>query len=423
MTLRSAKRRRNLDLSPLFAALLLGLIGVAVIYSAVRSPDGSLDYAYHCRQLQWLGIGTIVALVVAAIPARTIEGATPLLYCGIVALLLAMLFMPGETAGTKRWLSLGPLSFQPSELAKIIVVFMLARALDDKRLNPNRPTVILWASALALLPMALIFKQPDLGSSLAIPPIVMAMLYWRGLSGVRLFLIAAPVLSAIIAFLYPPLLGQAAGWIHLLPWATLMLLVLAVTILARLGLARSLLSIAATIIAGLATPFLWEKLHAYQQQRIITFLQPEADPRGAGYQIIQSKVAIGSGGFWGKGYLHGTQSTLDFIPERHTDFIVAVLGEEWGLVGMLVVLGLFFFLIHKAIRFAHDTRHEFSALTAIGIATILTFHVLVNVGMATGIMPVTGLTLPLVSYGGSSLLTTMTMVGILIGIGMRRHAR
>lgn len=423
MSLQRASRWRSLDLSPLIAALILGLIGVAAIYSAVLGAEGSVVQPYHLRQLRWLGIGIGVALVAVAVQPRTIEGAAPLLYGGTILLLVALLVLPAETGGTKRWMSLGPASFQPSELAKIVTVFLIARVLSDKRLDPNRAFSIIRIALLGFLPMVLILKQPDLGSSLAFPPIVMALLYWRGLSGERLFLIVAPVLSAGTAFLYPPLLGQAANWFHLLPWATLMLVVTAVVVHSRMGLPRGILTIASNIVAGLATPYLWEKLHDYQRLRIVTFLQPESDPRGAGYQIIQSKVAIGSGGILGKGYLHGTQSTLDFLPERHTDFIVAVLGEEWGLAGMMVVLGLFFFVIYKAVRFAQESRHSFASLAAFGIATILSFHVLVNVGMATGMMPVTGLTLPLVSYGGSSLVTTMTMVGLLVGIGMRRYER
>ena len=423
MSLSSDRRRHNLDLSPIVAFVILGFVGAALIYSAVGGVEAESLGKLHIAQLRWLGIGIVISIITIGLNPRSIEGVAYLLFGATMLLLCAVLLLPGETAGTKRWLDVGPIAFQPSELAKIATILALARFLADRRIDPNRPGTLCWAAVLGLVPMFLILKQPDLGTSLAIPPIVLAMLYWRGLSPVRLFLIVAPALGAVIAFMYPPLLGKAAGWIHLLPWGVLMVVVTSTVILSGMGWIRGGLALASNIVAGLATPFLWGQFHDYQRQRIISFLQPEIDPRGAGYQIIQSKVAIGSGGLFGKGFREGTQSTLDFIPERHTDFIVSVLGEEWGLLGMGIVLGLFFFVIHKAIRFAQESRHDFSSLCAFGIGTVFSYHVLVNVGMATGLMAVTGLTLPLVSYGGSSLLLTMGMVGLLVGIGMRRHER
>ena len=422
MSLRADRRRHNLDLAPLIAAIVLGLIGVALIYSASGGGEGG-GAALAVKQVQVLGVGLVVAAAAMALDPRTLEGVAYLLFGITVAVLVLLLALPGETAGTKRWLDLGPLSFQPSELAKIVTIFALARFLADPRVDPNRAAITLAAGAIGLLPMMLILNQPDLGTSMALPPIVVALLYWSGLSGIRLFLMITPLLSAGIAFMYPPLLVEAASWIDLLPWGVLIGAVTVVVLVSGMGLIRGGLAIASNIVAGLATPFLWGQLHEYQRSRIITFMQPESDPRGAGYQIIQSKVAIGSGGLFGKGYLQGTQSTLDFIPARHTDFIVAVLGEEWGLAGVVVVCALFFFIIHKAIRFAQESRHPFSSMTAFGIAAVLGYHVLVNVGMATGLVPVTGLTLPLISYGGSSLIITMGMVGLLVGIGMRRHER
>jgi rod shape determining protein RodA len=270
--------------------------------------------------------------------------------------------------------------------------------------------------------MLLILEEPDLGTCLVFPPLAVAMLYWRGLSPVLLFLLVSPAVSAVTAFLYPPILGEP-DWIHMLPWATLMAAVTALAIFSGMGLGRAIIALASNIAAGLVTPYLWYGLKDYQKLRILTFIQPEQDPLGAGYQIIQSKVAIGSGGVWGKGFLQGTQSKLDFLPERHTDFIFAVLGEELGLVGAAVVLGIYFFIIVKALQFAREARYPFASLVAFGIGTVFTFHVIVNVGMAAGMMPVTGLTLPLLSYGGTSVAMSMGMVGLLVGIGMRRRER
>lgn len=420
MTTRAQRRRKNLDVSPLLAAAILCIIGAAVVYSAVVAGGASDNY--HLLQLQWLGIGIVGAMVAMAFQPRTLEGLAIPMYVAIIAVLILLLLLPGTTANTKRWIDLGPIGLQPSEPAKLVTVFMLARFLSDRRLDPNRASVVLQASVLGAVPMLLVLKQPDLGTSLVFPLIVLGMLYWRGLSGVQLFMLLSPGLSVITAFIYPPVLGEP-DWIHMLPWATLMVAVTVVAIFSNTGLWRGLLAIAANIGVGLVTPFLWATLADYQKSRIITFLSPEADPRGGGYQIIQSKVAIGSGGWTGKGWLQGTQSSLDFLPERHTDFIVAVLGEEWGFLGVLLVLGLFFFIILKSIRFAREARHPFSSLTSFGLGTILTYHVFVNLGMATGLMPVTGLTLPLVSYGGTSLLMTMVLIGLLVGIGLRRHER
>ena len=420
MTTRAQRRRQNLDMSPLWAGVLLMLIGVGVIYSALLSPGGVVTGDEHLKQLQWVVVALLVAGFATLISPRTLDALTWPLYGLILLGLVAVLVLPADMTGTHRWLRIGAFTFQPSELAKVFTLLGLARYLGEHRCDPNRVGTILQVFAIAGLPMLLVLKQPDLGTSLVFPPLAVALLYWRGLSTVNLFLLVTPAISAVTAFIYPPVLGEP-DFIHMLPWATLMILVTGAAIFSGMGVVRGVFALATNIGAGIVTPYIWRGLKSYQQQRIVTFLQPEADPLGAGYQIIQSKVAIGSGGFWGKGYLNGSQSKLDFLPERHTDFVFAVLGEEAGWVGAVFVLLVFFFVVARAIQIARQTRHRYASLVAFGIATIFCFHVLVNVGMATGLMPVTGLTLPLVSYGGSSMVVTMGMIGLLVGIGMRRH--
>jgi rod shape determining protein RodA len=259
---------------------------------------------------------------------------------------------------------------------------------------------------IALLPALLILRQPDLGTSLVFFAILIFMLFWSGVPILYLFLIVSPFISLICAF-------------HWVAWALFFLLVVFLLYRLRLNFLLSVGFLLCNLTFGMITPLVWNRLHDYQKDRIIIFLDPGRDPQGAGYQIIQSKVAIGSGGILGKGYLQGTQTKLAFLPHQHTDFVFSVLAEEFGLLGALVLLGLFSFLIIKGTIIARKTRNAFSSNVALGITSIFAFQMLVNIGMTVGFLPVTGLTLPFVSYGGSSLLLSWILVGVLLAIHYR----
>jgi rod shape determining protein RodA len=320
---------------------------------------------------------------------------------------LAVPFLGAERMGAKRWIALGGFQFQPSEVAKFATMLLVARMLARPRLDIRRPSVFLPVLGVAFLPFALILAEPDLGTSLSIPASLVTMIYWIGMPLVAIILIVAPLVSMILAvklWLWIPfLIGLGAG-------------------LYFLRLKRSLLIgvLLVNAAAGAVTPIVWNSLKPYQQQRVLTFLDPEEDVAGAGYQVIQSRIAIGSGGLAGRGFLKGTQKGLAFLPQQHTDFVFSVLGEEWGFLGCLAALSAFALLVARAVRLAMKARSRFASLLVVGICSSLVFHVAVNVSMTLGLAPVTGIPLPFLSYGGTFLLATMAQMGLLFNVSIRR---
>lgn len=350
--------RLHLDLPLLVGLLFLSGISLVVLYSAgEQNPDLII------RQATRLGIGFAVAFAIAQIPPRSFQHWAPWLYAFGMALLIAVLLLGEVGKGAQRWLNFGLFRFQPSELMKIAVPMMAAQYLAGFHLPP-RPRVITVASLIILAPVLLIVKQPDLGTAL--------------------------------------LIAGAGGFVLLLS-----------------GIPKRLIFSVLGLLA-LAMPAIWYLMHDYQRQRVLTFLNPEADPLGAGYHIIQSKIAIGSGGWFGKGWLNGTQAYLDFLPESSTDFIFAVLGEEFGLTGILVLLAGYLFVVSRGMIIAIQAQDCFSRLLAGSLTLTFFIYFFVNIGMVTGLLPVVGLPLPLISYGGSSLVTMMAAFGILMSIQTHR---
>jgi rod shape determining protein RodA len=253
------------------------------------------------------------------------------------------------------------------------------------------------------IPAGLVLIQPDLGSSLVFFAIVIAMLFWSGLNIGMIVLIVSPIISVVSAF-------------HWITWAVFYFLLLILIYAVRPKLIQSVFFAFANLVVGMITPIMWNKLHTYQKMRIISFLDPSQDPQGAGYQIIQSKIAVGSGGFFGQGFLQGTQTRLSFLPEQHTDFIFSVLGEQFGLLGCSIVLALFVILFYRGFSVALKARNQFLSYAACGITSVMVFQVVINLGMTVGLMPVTGLPLPFLSYGGSSLIFFWLCIGLLMAI-------
>ncbi len=354
----------HLDWPLLLGIMLLICYGLAILYSASGESSAMLQ-----RQVVRLSVALIVMILVAQISTRVLKSwAMPLYILGIV-LLVAVLLYGSIGKGAQRWLDFGVFRFQPSELMKLAMPLALAWYFDQRRLPPKKRELFVAALAI-LLPAALIARQPDLGTSLLIASSGVFVIF---LAGIKWRMIAA--LSISLAAYIP------------LHWQYFM--------------------------------------HEYQRQRVRTFLTPESDPLGAGYHIIQSKIAIGSGGFYGKGWLNGTQSQLDFLPERHTDFIFSVLAEEFGFLGVVLLLLLYLFIIGRCLFLASQAQDSFSRL-AIGALTLIFFiYVLVNIGMVSGILPVVGLPLPLISYGGTSLVTLMAGFGVIMGVHTHRrlHSR
>lgn len=349
----------HIDLPLLVGVLLLCGFGLIVLYSASGE-----NLAQVQRQLIRIALALLVMLAVAQVRPVTLRRWSPALYVIGVLMLIAVLLFGEVGKGAQRWLDLGIVRFQPSEMVKLAVPLMIAWYLAEERLPPNWRRLII-AAGLIIVPVLLIAKQPDLGTALLVASAGIFVLFLAGIS-----------------------------------WRLIGALLVAL---------------------ASAAPVVWYLMRDYQRQRVLTFLDPENDPLGAGYHIIQSKIAIGSGGLHGKGWLNGTQSQLDFLPERHTDFIFAVLAEEFGLVGVMILLGLYLFIIARGLYVATRAQDTYSRLLAGSLILVFFVYLFVNTGMVSGLLPVVGVPLPLVSYGGTSLVTLMAGFGILMSIHTHRR--
>ncbi len=392
---------RQLDWKLIGAVLALTLIGVVLIMSAQYYNDSAFARTYWERQLIWLAIALMVFAVVIHLPYRLFDVTAYVLYLGSLALLALVLVIGTTRSGGTRWFTFGPINLAPSDIAKLTVLFVLSRFFAYTKLPPASKRRLAISFMLVAVPMMLILKQPDLGTALVFPVVLFGLWFWSGLPPLYLALILSPIASLITAS-------------HWLSWAIYFAVLVTLLIATKPGMAFGVVAVAANLAFGMVTPFIWNRLADYQKLRILSFIDPGQDPLGAGYQIIQSKIAIGSGGIWGKGLLGGSQTRLDFLPERHTDFIFSVLGEEFGLWGALIVVGLFAYLFYRGVRIAAKSRSRFLSYVAFGSTAIFFFQFLVNVGMTLGFMPVTGLALPFVSYGGTSLVLSWTLVGLLV---------
>jgi len=395
------------DYRLLITAGLLSLFGLAMVYSAGQTDTPTAVANVYKSQAVWLLIGIGFAYAVAQSSVRFIEWMTVPLYAFSILLLALTLVIgtgAGTAAGTKSWLAIGGVRVgQPSEIAKITVVLMLAKVLSDRR-EPTRSLLDLWKPALIVaVPWVIIMLQPDLGSGIVFIGIFFAMLYWSGVAWPLLILIASPAVSLILSFS----VGLWGAWFFIL---------LALVLWYRPYLLEGIVLMVLNVATGVIAPIMWEKLAPYQQNRLRTFLDPSADVRGSGYHVIQSKVAIGSGGFFGQGFTLGTQKRLAFLPEQHTDFIFAVVGEELGFVGVTVALALFLWLFLRITRVAERANDSFSSLVAFGLMSGWFVHVFVSVGMTLNLMPITGIPLPFFSYGGSFMLASWLAMGILMRI-------
>ncbi|MBN2170156.1 MAG: rod shape-determining protein RodA [Candidatus Krumholzibacteriota bacterium] len=408
-------------------ALILGF-GLLMLYSVTSPPgdfglddDGSaytISRVFFQRQLMWVLIGLAAVFVGAVIPFWIYKDYFAwFLYGAGLLLLVALLVLPPMRGDTHRWLVLGPMGVQPSELFKVVLIIMLASVLAARRGDPNGMRQVLVTGLIVLPPTLLVLRQPDLGTAITLLWLIFPMMIWRGLSLRRLLIMTAPVISGFIV-LYGTITsgGEAPGPGHIL-WAVFMIALFFVSLLyPTMSVLERVGFYLASVGVGLAVPRIWSGMLPYQQKRILVFFDPGLDPLGAGYQIFQSKVAIGSGGIFGRGFLEGTQKGLAFLPARHTDFIFSVVGEEFGFIGAMAVLGLYTWLIIEGFKLAGKARHPFGQLLSVGISSLLLFHVFVNVGMTIGLMPVTGLPLPGMSFGGSVLVATSFLIGLQMNI-------
>ncbi len=358
---------RNLDWILIWTILLLSVTGMVLIASATHGDTMVTGQnRFVQRQGLFLLVDVFLAIGIISLDYHSLKRIALPLYGFTVLLLLGVMFFGHASLGAQRWIQIGPVTFQPSEFSKAFMIVCLAAFLDERSEYLEQWRDYLPACLFMLAPFVLVLRQPDLGTALVFAAIAFSM-FW--------------------------VCGFKVRWIAVL-----------------------------TGVFACVAPVLWQFLHEYQRNRIRVFLDPELDPFGAGYHVIQSKIAIGSGMLWGKGWMQGTQSQLDFLPENHTDFIFAVAGEEFGFIGSIAILLLYMILIWRGMTIALNAEDRFGTLLATGITGMYLFHVLVNVGMTIGIMPVTGVPLPFLSYGVSSLTTNMLLAGVLLNINVR-HTR
>ena len=355
----------SVDWRLLAAAAGLAALGVLIIYSTSGMHASLLRRSLYLKQATWMVIGLFAMALLCLFPYRTTWHIAYLFY-GVLLVALLLVALLGRTGmGAQRWLSIGSFAIQPSEFMKLSLILLLARYFEDRREQLNAPRVFIVPILLTLLPTALVLRQPDLGTAIMLLLISASILIMMGLK-IRWFVLLGAVGSAI-------------------------------------------------------TPVLWHYLHDYQKNRILVFLYPDMDPMGAGYHVAQSKIAVGSGGLIGKGWMAATQSQLNFLPENHTDFVFAGLAEQGGFFGSLCLLLVYAYLLSRGLRLARDAHDLFTMVTSFGIVSMIAWQVVINIGMVTGIMPVVGIPLPLLSYGGSSMLMNMLAIGLLLNIQKSRY--
>jgi len=400
-------RARQLDKALVASVGALALYGLATLYSAGQTDVPTFVATIWQRQLLWLGLGLIVGGIIFRTSPRMLEWATPYAY-GIALFLLLLTLVIGTGAGTaagsKSWIAIGGRRFgQPAELAKLAVILMLARWLATRREAPTMLRDLIVPGLIAGVPGFLVLKQPDLGSAIVFAAILFFMLFWAGTKFSLLVLAASPVIGLVLAF-------------STVAWGVWIAVLAGLLLWWRPYLWEGFAIMALNVLGGvLALPF-WNRLAPYQQNRLLAFLNPDVDPRAAGWHVIQSKVAMGSGGLLGKGFTQGTQKRLAFLPAQHTDFIFSVVGEELGFVGVLVALCLFAWMLFGLLRIARKATDPFSSLCVFGIAGLFFTHIFENVGMTINLMPITGIPLPFFSYGGSFLLACSIGVAIALRV-------
>jgi rod shape determining protein RodA len=427
----------GIDFSLFFAAIILTIFGILFIYSSGITSMGVLVSSEYIRQIVWAVSGTIGALVLAMINYRRLYDVSIYLYLGTLLLLIYTCFFGRLVNGARAWIGIGSFGIQPSEFAKITTILLLARYLDFSKRSRNSIIRFMISCVIVFVPMAIILLQPDFGTSLVFIPILLGMTFIAGISLRYIIFLGACILFTGIFMVLP--LWQSYILRVSVPFLTFLLNIRFVAVsVAALSLVMIIAFIglrmykkryffwiiygAAIIAFSIGISFVSHKvLKDYQIMRLIVFMDPNVDPRGAGWNIIQSSTAIGSGGLLGKGYLQGTQSHYRFLPQQSTDFIFSIFSEEWGLLGGILVFSLFLLICLRLIKIMKTTTDAFGSYIAAGLSGMYGFHFLINVGMTMGIMPITGIPLLFMSYGGSALISAMSGIGLALSIYIRRY--
>lgn len=397
--------KENIDYQTIIAVVLLLGMSALSVYSATY--DAGVSVVFY-RQLMWIGIGLLAMMIVMFIPFRTIQQWSYPMY-GVSLLMLASVLVLGRTiAGSTSWFGVKGFGLQPSELVKATTILALAAFLSKGNVYLFRLKHIMMAAGFVIVPVGLILLQPDMGTAIIYMGMFLLLMYWAGLSNLFILGVLAPGAAAIAA-----LFGTTA---YLIVTAATFIILIAI----RQNMLGSAIVFSLTALVGVSVQFMFARLAPYQQNRILTFINNEADPLGAGYNAIQAKIAIGSGGLLGKGYLQGSQTQLNFIPAQWTDFIFCVPSEEFGFVGAFFVLALLAFLLLRGIKIASSVKNRYGSIVVIGIVAVFAVHTAINIGMCMGVVPVIGVPLPMMSYGGSNMLTNLMMVGLMLNMYANR---
>ncbi|MBR4559045.1 MAG: rod shape-determining protein RodA [Fibrobacter sp.] len=409
---------QSLKFDWLFILLTLALMscGVALVFSATIAEDISVVEMFWFKQIVYFLFGSVVAAALIFVRIDWLKRVAVPLYILALVLLCVVLFFAGDVVkGAGRWIDLGIFKLQPSEFAKIAYLLIISYWLSKHPVSLYKTKTFVVPFFLFIVPFALVLKQPDLSTALVFIAVTMVGFFFAGLTLTDMFLIVSPVLSVLFSH------SQAIGFEIL--WGVLICAVVFALFRRKLPKILTGIILLANIFAGYASSMAWNMLEPHQQKRVNTFLDPMSDPLGDGYQVLQSLTAIGSGGLTGKGFGNGTQTNLAFLPEEHTDFIFSVLGEQFGFAGCAVVLVLYALFLWRATSICKQSSDPFATLMVMGASTIFLFHILVNIAMTVGLMPVTGLPLPFLSYGGSFALTCMVLVGFLLCLRYQARRR
>jgi rod shape determining protein RodA len=416
--LKELNKKSSFDVPLFFAAITLWLIGLALVYSATVIHDSGPLVGLYKQQILWIIMAVLVIMAITSIPGRYFYAFAYIFYGVSLVLLLAALFMGVSAKGAERWILIAGFKLQPSEFAKIGLLLALARYLSEKTVSLSNIQSFIMPGILILIPFALVMKQPDLGTAMVFCAMALPMFFWGGLTLLEVFLLVSPIISLTLSAI-PLILSYEShhswGILGSIPWGLFFLGLCALLYFSRPAIFITVGVVIANLFTATIVTVVWNSvLKDYQKMRVISFVNPQADPFGAGYQVIQSKVAIGSGYLYGKGFLQGTQTKLSFLPEQHTDFIFSVMGEQFGFVGCTLVVLLFLFLIIRGFIITQSLRNRFFNLVVIGAISIIGFHIFVNSAMTMGMMPVTGIPLPFLSYGGSFTLTVAILLGLVL---------
>jgi len=427
----------EIDYLILLPVMLLMTIGIVFIYSSGVSASSAQVSTQYIRQIIWASAGVAVALTLAMVNYRRLYNISPYIYLAILIPLVYTLVFGRMVRGAPRWLRIGTFGIQVSEFAKIAVIIFLARYLDSTRRNVSSFVRFLMSCLIVIIPMGIVLLQPDLGTSLVFIPILLAMTFVAGLSTRYLIFLASCIMLTGFLTVLPLwesyILRRSLPALGLLTNPRLIIIVVLalsiIMVIALFGYRKYrkkyfywMIYAFAIIVFSLGASFVASRvLRSYQLMRLIVFLDPNVDPRGAGWNIIQSITAIGSGGFAGKGLLQGTQGQYRFLPEQSTDFIFSLFSEEAGFIGGIVVFILFMIICLRFLRIITTTSDPFAAYICAGLVGMYSFHFMINVGMTMGIMPITGIPLVFMSYGGSSMISSMIGIGIAMSIYVRRY--